>query len=122
MSAPDPLKLIALDAEDLAVISAHVQDARVQAADIVWRHTGGALYVWQMDGTDLEASSYLPAISLAWTIQAIGDFNGDGTDSIGLFRPSNTTIYLRNSLSTGNADNQFQLGTPNSKPVAGRLN
>jgi hypothetical protein len=32
-----PLKLIALDADDLAVISAHVQDARVQTADIVWR-------------------------------------------------------------------------------------
>jgi hypothetical protein len=31
------LKLIALDAEDLAVISAHVQDARVRIADIVWR-------------------------------------------------------------------------------------
>jgi hypothetical protein len=31
------LKLIALDAEDLAVISAHVQDARVQASDIIWR-------------------------------------------------------------------------------------
>src|SRR6202790_3202514 len=31
------LKLIALDAEDLAVISAHVQDAYVQTADIIWR-------------------------------------------------------------------------------------
>jgi hypothetical protein len=31
------LKLIALDADDLAVISAHVQDARVQVSDIVWR-------------------------------------------------------------------------------------
>jgi hypothetical protein len=31
------LKLIALDADDLAVISAHVQDARVQPADIIWR-------------------------------------------------------------------------------------
>ena len=31
------LKLIALDVEDLAVISAHVQDARVQTSDIVWR-------------------------------------------------------------------------------------
>jgi hypothetical protein len=31
------LKLIALDADDLAVISAHVQDALVQAADIIWR-------------------------------------------------------------------------------------
>jgi hypothetical protein len=31
------LKLFALDADDLAVISAHVQDARVQTRDIIWR-------------------------------------------------------------------------------------
>jgi hypothetical protein len=31
------LKLIALDADDLAVISAHVQDALVQTSDIIWR-------------------------------------------------------------------------------------
>ena len=31
------LKLNALDDDDLAVISAHVQDARVQTADIIWR-------------------------------------------------------------------------------------
>ncbi|WP_024510068.1 DUF2948 family protein [Bradyrhizobium sp. ARR65] len=31
------LKLIALDEDDLAVISAHVQDARVQISDIIWR-------------------------------------------------------------------------------------
>jgi hypothetical protein len=31
------LKLIALDADDLTVISAHVQDARVQTSDIIWR-------------------------------------------------------------------------------------
>ena len=31
------LKLIALDADDLAVISTHVQDARVQSSDIIWR-------------------------------------------------------------------------------------
>jgi DUF2948 family protein len=31
------LKLIALDADDLAVISAHVQDAHVRTSDIIWR-------------------------------------------------------------------------------------
>ena len=31
------LKLIALDADDLAIISAHVQEARVQTSDIIWR-------------------------------------------------------------------------------------
>lgn len=30
------LKLIALDADDLAVISTHVQDAHVHASDIIW--------------------------------------------------------------------------------------
>ena len=37
MGTPERLKLIALDADDLSVISAHVEDARVQASDIVWR-------------------------------------------------------------------------------------
>ena len=40
-----PLKLIALDAEDLAVISAHVQDARVRTADIVWRQAEKRLVI-----------------------------------------------------------------------------
>ena len=31
------LKLVALDADDLSVISAHVQDAQVQTSDIIWR-------------------------------------------------------------------------------------
>ena len=37
LSVTAQLKLNALDADDLAVISAHVQDARVQTADIIWR-------------------------------------------------------------------------------------
>ncbi|MBR0797663.1 DUF2948 family protein [Bradyrhizobium jicamae] len=45
MSPSAPLKLIALDADDLAVISAHVQDARVQACDIVWRQSEKRLVV-----------------------------------------------------------------------------
>ena len=39
------LKLIALDADDLAVISAHVQDARVQISDIIWRQSEKRLVV-----------------------------------------------------------------------------
>lgn len=39
------LKLIALDADDLAVISTHVQDARVQASDIIWRQSEKRLVV-----------------------------------------------------------------------------
>jgi hypothetical protein len=41
----DRLKLIALDADDLAVISTHVQDARVQVADILWRQAEKRLVI-----------------------------------------------------------------------------
>ena len=41
----DRLKLIALDADDLAVISTHVQDARVQAVDIIWRQSEKRLVI-----------------------------------------------------------------------------
>lgn len=34
--AADPLKLMALDADDLAIVSAHLQDAVLKVADIVW--------------------------------------------------------------------------------------
>ncbi len=33
----DPLKLIALDGDDMQVVSAHLQDALVRTADIRWR-------------------------------------------------------------------------------------
>lgn len=38
-------KLIALDADDLAVISAHVQDAAVSVSDIIWRQSEKRLVV-----------------------------------------------------------------------------
>ena len=37
MPGMTPRKLIALDEDDLAVISAHVQDARVKAGNVHWR-------------------------------------------------------------------------------------
>ena len=36
-SDPDPLKFVVLDEEDLEVVSAHVQDAVVKVADVIWR-------------------------------------------------------------------------------------
>ena len=38
-------KLIAFDADDLAVISAHVQDARIHVADIIWRQADKRLVI-----------------------------------------------------------------------------
>jgi hypothetical protein len=35
--AMDPLKLVALDKDDIEIISTHLQDAVVKVADVVWR-------------------------------------------------------------------------------------
>ncbi|MHB8624967.1 MAG: outer membrane protein assembly factor BamB family protein [Aggregatilineales bacterium] len=50
----------------------------------------------------------------------IGDWIGQGHDGIGLFRQSNGFTYLRNSPSTGFADNSFVYGIAGDVPIAGR--
>ncbi len=51
------------------------------------------------------------------TIRGLGKV--DGVDTPGLFRPSNTTLYFRNSNTQGNADSQLTWGLPNWLPVSG---
>jgi hypothetical protein len=48
-----------------------------------------------------------------------GDWDNDGDDTLGLYRPSNGTVYLRNTNTTGNADIAYQAGGSNHKPTAG---
>lgn len=51
-----------------------------------------------------------------------GDWNGDGVDTIGFYRPSNGSFYLRNSNSSGLADISFPFGEAEDRPVAGDWN
>lgn len=52
-----------------------------------------------------------------------GDWNGDGVDTIGIYRPSNGSFYLRNSNSKGPADIVFSVsGNPTDRPVVGDWN
>ncbi|MGC5022357.1 hypothetical protein ACLQ2U_28100, partial [Micromonospora sp. DT47] len=39
-----------------------------------------------------------------------GDWNKDGSDTPGVRRPSNNTVYLRNANSGGGVDEQFIYG------------
>ncbi|MEO1398592.1 MAG: DUF2948 family protein [Pseudomonadota bacterium] len=54
---PDLLKLAALDADDLSVVSAHVQDAVLKSSEIVFDSKGGSLllplnrFAWETPGT-----------------------------------------------------------------------
>lgn len=50
-----------------------------------------------------------------------GDWNADGKDSPGLFRPSNTTIYLRYTNTQGNANESYTMGASSWIPVSGNF-
>lgn len=49
----------------------------------------------------------------------VGDFNGDGTDTIGLHRESTGIVYFRQTNTTGVADAEFYFGNPGDRFVAG---
>ncbi len=49
----------------------------------------------------------------------LGDWDGDGIDTPGLYRPSDGKVYLRNSNSPGIADIEFFFGDPGDVPIVG---
>jgi hypothetical protein len=53
----------------------------------------------------------------------VGDWDGNGTTTIGLYRPSTNTYYLRNSNSYGAPDITIaSWGAPGDIPVVGDWN
>ncbi len=51
----------------------------------------------------------------------IGDWNGDGADSPGVYRSPTTTVHTRNPLWTGPAQTSYRFGRVGWRPVAGNL-
>ena len=58
----------------------------------------------------------------ATDVPVVGDWNGDGTDTVGVYRPASGSWFLRNSNSGGVAELSFSYGIPNEKPVVGDWN
>ena len=48
-----------------------------------------------------------------------GDWNGDGVDSVGVFRPGTTTFYLRDTFTQDAANIVIEFGLGRYNPVAG---
>jgi len=57
---------------------------------------------------------------LAGDQPVVGDWDGNGTDTIGVYR--NARFLLRNSNTIGFADIVFGLGNPGDMPIAGDWN
>ncbi len=52
-------------------------------------------------------------------IPLVGDWNCDGLDTVGMFRPNNGFVYLRNSNDFGDADLEFFYGIGGDVPFVG---
>jgi glucose/arabinose dehydrogenase len=84
----------------------------------VYRPGNGALFLKNSNTTgfaDLAINYGVPG-----DYPVVGDWNGDGTATIGIYR--NGVFYLRNSNTAGFADIVFPFGVPGDQPVAGDWN
>ena len=81
----------------------------------VFRPSNGLLYLKNahISGFADVAINY----GLSGDYPVTGDWNGDGIDTIGIYR--NGSFYLRNSNTLGFADIVFAFGQPGDQPVAG---
>ncbi len=84
----------------------------------VFRPINGLLYLKNSNETgvaDIALNYGLPG-----DYPVVGDWDGDGTVTIGIYR--NGSFYLRNSNTIGFAENVFPFGNPGDQPIAGDWN
>jgi hypothetical protein len=51
-------------------------------------------------------------------VPVVGDWGGDGVDTVGLFDPTTSMFFLKDSNTTGFADTVFVYGAANQSPAA----
>jgi hypothetical protein len=81
----------------------------------VFRPTNGLLYLKNLNITGFADVGI--NYGLGGDYPVVGDWDGNGTATIGIYR--NGSFYLRNSNTLGFADLVFAFGTPGDQPVAG---
>ena len=88
----------------------------------IYRESEARVYVVNRlgeDGGGLGAADFDFLFGNPGDVPFVGDFNGDGIDSIGLYRQSTGFAYFRDSLTTGVADFEFFYGDPGDVIMAG---
>ena len=88
----------------------------------IYRSSEAKVYVVNKLGTNgggLGAADYSFYFGNPGDTPFVGDFNGNGKDSVGLHRASTGFVYFRNTLTQGNAHLQFFYGNPGDVILAG---
>ncbi|HVF91463.1 MAG TPA: NBR1-Ig-like domain-containing protein, partial [Blastocatellia bacterium] len=81
----------------------------------VFRPTNGSLYLKNLNTTGF--ADMLLTYGIPNDYPVSGDWNGDGIDTIGIYRDGN--FFLRNSNTNGVADMVIAFGAPGDQPVVG---
>ncbi|HKG21962.1 MAG TPA: hypothetical protein VKC34_08675, partial [Blastocatellia bacterium] len=81
----------------------------------VFRPSNGALFLKNSNSTGF--ADVVLTYGIPGDIPVSGDWNGDGIDSVGVYR--NGTFFLRNSNTNGFADIVVTFGAPGDLPVVG---
>jgi hypothetical protein len=89
----------------------------------IYRATEGRVYIINQLGANnggLGVAEYAYYFGNPGDKPFVGDFNNDGTDTVGLHRESSGYVYFRNTNTQGVADFSFFYGNPGDLIVAGR--
>jgi len=124
----DKANILANESEGLLLLHMHNTTATtaevvpLQLKDTVAKDTVGVFR--PSNGNEFlkfKNTSGTPDISMHFGVAGdkplAGDWNGDGTDSLGVYR--NGKFYLRNANSTGSADLAFAFGLATDQPIVG---
>ncbi len=88
----------------------------------IYRPSNSMIYIVNELGANdggLGAADFSYLFGNPGDVAFVGDFDGNGIDSVGLYRQSSGFVYFRNSLSTGVADLDFFYGNPGDVILAG---
>ena len=84
---------------------------------VAFHYSDGTFKVWE--GIEWGGSTFTFVYGRPGDIALSGDWDGDGTATVGLYRQSDGFVYLKNSNSAGWADITFYFGRSGDVPIVG---
>jgi len=88
----------------------------------IWRSSQARVFIINAlgeNGAGLGAAEYFFDLDDPSVVPFVGDFDGDGIDTIGFYRPSDGFVYLRNSNSASAPDMSFPYSDPGDQILVG---